>query len=240
MFNISPIPEYHYSEVSQTNFLRWTVVHLEKNKETGEKIWQCKTGKFKCREFFNDLVARKNKRKYCIYGFDNRNVFMYNEGIHLLLSNIENLEEFVRQLKLINKKMKEQVGEKMSIILDPEEEDRVIIKIPMSMFENTYRISLLTALIRASNFSDSSHNSWEEFFADGKPLAKNEGSWTGSPARFVGRTLGFVFPDSVPEVVSKSWWCFSEVFNSEVDKTKRAAQQATTSMIHSNGIVRWS
>ena len=57
-------PHTSYSEVPQTNVLRWTVLFNQ-----GDGVFKPQTKEFKCKDFFNELVAKYHGHVLGCYGF---------------------------------------------------------------------------------------------------------------------------------------------------------------------------
>src|SRR5215217_7220298 len=87
--------EYALSEVGQTNPLRWVVLH-----RTDEETFVAQTTGFKCKDYFNDLVAKYHGHELSIYGFSTAKVEVNEEGLYVQLKNITG--DFDTNLDLVN------------------------------------------------------------------------------------------------------------------------------------------
>lgn len=142
-----------YTEIDQPNKIRFSILYKE---EDGSFTDQ--SGKFKCRDFFNDCVAARKGFFYKIYGWDNQLIKTNEEGIYLLLSELS-LKNWDSNFALVNKEAEEQGFPNISV--EKYEGERLLF-IPNEYRENTYTLSYLTALIRWCN-NDSTHESFNDF-----------------------------------------------------------------------------
>lgn len=221
MFNIQPPKkQYSYIQSPQHNALLWQVVTARKG------YWQAQTAPFRCREYFNDIVAKKHKRVYTVYGFNASPVRHKKDGVDVLLHNIENIETFLRNLRVIDDKMEEQLGCRMTFIVDVEDPTKCIINLPAACWNNTYTISVITMVIRASNYPYE-YETWEEFFAENKPIYNHEYAWNPSTRKKVAH-YGML----PPEHLRSYWWYAGDVWNNIQCK-------GNAHMIHNNGAAQW-
>mgnify|MGYP003552333533 FL=1 len=145
----------NYAELDQKNPLRWTFMKKVKDTYTNS------SNIFKCKDFFNDVIAYRHlKKKFVKYGMGSDSAkFTRKGGIWVLLNNttdslIGNIE------RCINKEFKDTWGIKLEMLpvnntdfvsdnLTPHK--MVLMYIPKKALTNTFRISLITLMIRNCN-----------------------------------------------------------------------------------------
>lgn len=134
------IPSGSYAEIPQTNNLRWVNCFKEEDGTiTHEsKLWKCK-------DFLNEVVSRYQGNKTQIYGYDAGSMRFNDDGVWLRLKFIDNMDVFKKNLGSISTLP----GYVDFDVYDCEE--GLMLFVPKWYFENTYRISILTYLIRVSN-----------------------------------------------------------------------------------------
>ena len=137
---------YGLSEAHQNNPLRWTLLIRE-----GE-VFTTQSCAFRCKDYFNDMVAGYLGIFFSIYGFNNQKYTHQEEGVYVLLTCLYNKENFLANLGSINKKAVSQ-GFPAVEVFDVEYKNSVVVLLPRAYFESTYYISLLSYLIRIGNNS---------------------------------------------------------------------------------------
>lgn len=141
---IIPFPgKYDLAEVGQTNPLRWVVLH-----RTDGDTFEAQTAQFKCKDFFNDIVAKYHGFELAIYGFKTESIKVNEEGLYLHLHHVA--EGFDANLKLVNEFGAKWEKPPVQLLWNHAPTERVIF-VPKAYLENTFYISLLTYLIRISN-----------------------------------------------------------------------------------------
>jgi len=227
MFKINNPGGYvHLSEIPQNNPLRWNILH-----RTGEEEFVNQTGEMKCRDFFNDLVAAKQEKHYfSIYGFNNEKIKWNDEGLWFLLTNLVNSDNFIKQVnEVVNPKIVEQLGEEARLKISVRSPTSAVLLIPNAFWESTYRISVVTMLLRASNYK-TIFESWDDIFAPASPLNTSEGgTWTPKTRKYVQEN-GFIVPDHTKE----HWFFYTKEANSKSIKDKWPV-----SYIHNCGANAW-
>ena len=137
MFKINEDLPYNLTESHQSNPLRWTIVSVD-----GDTITPL-APVMKCKDYFNDVVAAKYEVFFEQYGFNNI-VVPKQEGLDVLLTFVKFPETLKSKLSLV-----ENPAHPVQVrVVDDES---LLIYIPEYYFKNTYRISLLTYLIRLCN-----------------------------------------------------------------------------------------
>lgn len=146
MYNIIPFTKpWSYTENSQRNNLRWTILYRDSETQFTEQA-----GIMKCKDYFNDLVAAYNNLYFNAYGFRNETVKLNEEGVYLRLSNMEYKDNLIYNLGTINKQANNQ-GLPSVEMLDLDDKLSCIIFVPKPYWENTYFVSFLTYLIRIAH-----------------------------------------------------------------------------------------
>lgn len=136
-----------YSEVGQTNPLRWMFLQ---EREPG--VYQSSSGWIKCKDFFNDVVYyRETGTGFQIYGFACDTVgTAKDKDVSFLLKGTK--EGFQDNLGALNAYL---IGHDLPMITRHETERGQMIVIPSFYWTNTYYISLLSLLIRICNTKES-------------------------------------------------------------------------------------
>lgn len=185
-----------YTESSQPSELRWVLL-----KKIDEETFESQAGVMKCRDYFNDMVFKYNdletklKVKFSpIYGFSiEKTKFIFGEGIYFLVFGIDDQESFFKSIDVLNKFLVEE--QKLPAITFTKTEDVLIppqtgfqnatkaqlkagswvLHIPHEYCLQTYRMSLLTQLIRMCTYGTALEK-MEDFF-DEKYFPSKTNSW---------------------------------------------------------------
>ena len=154
-------PNGHYNELSQYNPMTWSIGSFDKSANTFYPLVR----PMKCRDYFNDVAyiytAEDNipitiSRTYKQYGFEvfdlPYQMFRTQGGIHILLQNL--CPEFQAHVEgplveFLEKHKAEQLPE---FIFDEQDKTKCVVFIPDFYWRRTYRVSLLTQLIRMCNY----------------------------------------------------------------------------------------
>lgn len=200
----------HYSEVDQTNPLRWCVVFEE---ETGKLVPQ--SGWIKCKDFFNDLIAAGHGNGFSIYSFNSAKMKTNQDFVGMVVKNCTNY--FLDNIKSTGLDLK---AEFSSL-----ETNQVYIKFPKkSTFSTAFDVSLATYAIRLCNV-DQKISSWEDLFSSAnikfdQPVNSETIAWVKSK-KF----------NAIPQELRK-FPIASAIRGTVFDLTK----SKSTSTIHNNGI----
>jgi len=220
MFDVVPYKKNcAYVQSNQRNPIEWQVVTFRKGK------WHAQTHPFRCREYFNDIVAKKHKRVYTVYGFNASPVRHKKDGIDVLIHNIKDMDRFMDNLEMLDDKVFEQLGQRLTFTVDTDDLTKLIIKFPPKCWDNTYTISALTIAIRASNY-DTTFDSWEDIWKDNGVVHAFENLYDHPRAKVSSWGL---LP---PEHGRCYWWYSGSVFNS-------LNKKGTAHMLHNCGVVTW-
>jgi len=221
MFKINITHKNTYAEIDQANPLRWRIMHRDKQTLTSQ------SGLMKCKDFFNDVVAwRKSNKKFGIYSFQN-DIKFNRAGVYFILSHIYDKKMFLQNLSIVNERLKTDLNVKISTYSYPKDSTRLIIHIPNALWESTYRISLVTMLIRVCNYN-MVYTTWDEIFSKDAPMCTTEKAFNPETIKFTQEN-GFI----LPEKFQKYWYFARFGWNSE------AAKPITPTVIHNNGCTDW-
>jgi hypothetical protein len=210
-----------YCEVPQTNPLRWKTLYRNNDGSFFDQ-----SGWVKCKDFYNDTVAfRKAGSVFSIYGYEN-NIKMNDEGIYFLLKYIKDKPSFFHNLEVVNKQLFDDL--ECVIAATDHEKDELVILIPNELWESTYRISMITMVVRLCNYGVK-YESWEDMWKAGAPSQQIEHAFT-KDAKENALKLGF----KVPPQFTKYWYYAGPDYNSEKNPKQ------TGGIIHNNGVSNWS
>jgi hypothetical protein len=185
-------PELSYTEVLQNNPIRF--IALEKRGEN----YHNSSNWFKCRDFFNDIVAAHHGSFYSIYGFDNERVSIGEDGLLVGVKQLLNHEIFLYTLENIVNKELEVLSCKITYKWV---EGILVLAFPLELLKCTYYMSLATWLIRNSNGSTKYSS------LNGMVECSNE-----YPSKPSDTVLKYKF--NIPEYLKEYWWYFSDTANS--------------------------
>jgi hypothetical protein len=137
-----------YSEINQTNPLRWYIMGRD---TTGG--WRHQSGQFKCKDFLNEIVSKYQGHTFCVYGFDTKNMVFEDVGVYLRLTGLVAMEAFKANIGSINAWAAKD-GLPPLVIEDVSEDGKeCILLMPKVYFSNTYTCSFVAYLIRVANVS---------------------------------------------------------------------------------------
>jgi hypothetical protein len=210
-----------YAEVGQVNPLRWKTMFKD-----GDNSFVDQSGWWKCKDFLNDCVAFfKEGTKFSIYGWNNA-IKKNEEGVYHYLKNIGDTQKFLYNLEVVNKRLNEDLGCAVDY-LPGDQPGTAIILLPTAVWESTYRISLITLLIRLCNY-DQQFGSWADIWKKGS-VVYTDGAFTPDAIKMANE-LGFHVPDEY-----KQYWYFAGDAHNSVKQPK-----LTGYIIHDNGCVGWN
>lgn len=212
MYKIAKALFKEYNEATQNNPLRWEICYLDK--ETNTLIPQA--AKMKCKDFFNDLVAAYRGEFFNIYNFDNKSVKLAEDGVYFRLSYVKDFEQMKVSLDALCNPEHPPVLSKY-----PYGKEKALLFIPRWYFNNTYYISLLSHIVRMSNY-DKALTSWEDY----KTLTRAK-----EPGLFSEHLLNWKW--TLPEHLKEYWFFCGFNHNS----SKKGPYYS--SLIHNNGFKNW-
>lgn len=191
-----------------------------------ENVLTSQSGKIACKDFFNDVVAwKKIRHPFNIYRFDNK-VNFNDEGMYILLTNIADKTQFVKNIKnAINPQLEKDLDSK--IVCYQQGKGSVVVMLPHEVWQSTYHISVVSMTIRLCNYTVD-YTCWEDFFKTDSPINTVECSFKETTKQFV-KEKGF----SLPEKFKNFWYYARDGYTSESDKG------IIPSVIHNNGATDW-
>jgi len=222
MFKCNITHKNVYAEMGQANPLKWRIMYKEEDESLSSQ-----SGLIVCKDFFNDIVAWKQAQTpFKIYNFDNQ-VKFNDEGLYFVLSHIANKPMFTQNiLKGINPQLEEDLG--VSLKVFQQGAKRVVLLIPHELWQSTYHISLVSMLIRLSNYAKA-YTCWDDFFADDAPLNTIEYAFSPETKVFT-KKWKFSLPDPL-----KGFWYYTRFgFNS------KSTHKIEANIVHNNGATDWT
>lgn len=205
-------PRRNYIEDNQTNPIRWALYHYEESTNT----FTPQTGWFKCKDFFNDVVAWYKDVKGSIYNMNLTTVKLNEYGVWVLLKGIN--EGFEHNSKFVA----EHFGIELNFAPFDDDPSHCLTFFPKEVFKNTFTISLLTLLLRAANEK-------EEYESLAQLIEKTKESQVRMP-QFAKVLKG------LPKELQNYWFYCGDRFNPE---KWDASYPVTLDSIHSNGCFSW-
>ena len=210
-----------YAEEGQKNPIRWKTLFKEQDGSFTDQ-----SGWIKCKDFYNDTVAFfKEGSVFSIYSYQNK-IKKNDEGVYFLLKNITERPTFLENIAVVNKRLKEDLGCEVQVW--EQDKEHLMFLIPNELWETTYRISMITMVVRLCNYGIA-YKTWEDLWDSHAPVYKVEHSFT-QDAKNNALKWGF----QVPEQFREYWWYCSKEYNS---KTKPKTVGGT---IHNCGVSTWS
>lgn len=221
MFKIKQTNNSGYCEVPQKNPLRWKTLFREEDGNFSDQ-----SGWVKCKDFYNDTVAFfKEGSVFSIYDYQNK-IKKNDDGVYFLLKFIGDKKSFLHNLNVVNVQLFKDL--KCSVGYWDQGDDEVVICIPNELWESTYRISMVTFVIRLCNYGNT-YNVWDDMWDTMSPAYQIESAFSPA-AKENAKKLGFLVPDQF-----KDYWYFAgPAHNSKV------APKLTGNIIHNNGVTNWS
>lgn len=216
MYKIKSSLPYNLTESGQANPIRWTLVHKD-----GDTL-QPLAAEMKCKDYFNDIVAAKRGVFFKQYGFDNK-LWLQQPGCDVLLTGLVDYEKFTTAVAKVT-------HPDHPVVLEKILEDVALLHIPEYYFLNTYRISLLTYMIRLCN----NNVGTSEFKGIETTLTSDlaqQSAGLSSQGREFAIKHGWDVPDG-----DKYWWRTSKTYNSDNNSITYGIGQ----IIHNCGVNGWA
>ena len=210
-----------YTETHQPNPIRWALARID---EYGDAVQE--TQWFKCKDYFNGIVAAKNGVFFLRYGFDNTIPSCnLQEGAYVLVKEI--IKDTAFRKNLLKAENKEHPVQVMNTTVP----NTLLLYIPQYYFTSTYRISLLTFLIRSSN-RDTCFRTLSSFFTK---TNRNE-----YENLLVHSHSGHYIPQYMWDFpgVEKFWYYADQTFCSTC--IQQGIMGYHESAIHNNGMLDWT
>jgi len=209
-----------YAEIPQVNPIRWEILFLD---ETNTLIPQ--TGKFKCKDFLNDIVSARNGHAFSIYSFNSVAYKTNDDGVWFRLTEIKDYQQF-----------KDNVDKVINVFFDGKDEPLVTVDqidkttalmfMPAHIFSSTYKISLCSYLVRLCNYG--------EAFVNFNEALESKAAQTDRAIQDLGKKLALSWKMEVPPEYSKYWYYAGADYNSEKQP------KASSGIIHNNGVLNWA
>lgn len=133
-----------FAENIQVNPLRWQALY-----KNPDGSFEDQTGVFKCKDYFNDIVAKYLDIDTNAFGFDTSKMKYNEEGVYILCSQLNHIPQFLDNIELISKQAESQgfpafSGEKINTTT-------CLLFFPREYFRSSYITSLLTYLVRIAH-----------------------------------------------------------------------------------------
>lgn len=222
-FNLKLNNNKYYSEIGQKNPLRWKVLY--KNADTS---LEDQTGWIKCKDFFNDSVAYfKAGSEFEVCGYQSK-IKKNDEGVYFLLKYITDMKSFLANIDVVSAQIHKDLGTGLTCVPNDGAADEAILLIPNELWESTYRISLVTFVIRCCNYGYQ-FKSWKDVWATEAPSHTQERAFSVDAINRA-RDDGF----KLPEKYAKYWFFAGKDHNSE------KAPNTKGGIIHNNGCTNWN
>jgi hypothetical protein len=218
MVKIIPLGEGEtYSEVPQNNPQLFSILYKEGD------VFHEQTGPMKCRDFLNDYLSARHGLFYSIYRFDNATIKLqdvlwlkYTKLAPNFMGNIE---------RCLSPLLEEQLGIVLTWI--KVDDETCLVEIPEQLF-TTYKLSVLTWIIRCCNCDDILDNIGDLFSNEEKSPRKTELYDAFHPDLLKNWFL-------LPNMTHDYWWYAGGSYNSESGYIGGGIEE----MIHDNGYCGW-
>jgi hypothetical protein len=221
LINVGSWNEGSYSEIGQTNPLRWQNIKL-----VGPDTYEPVSKWWKCKDFMNEVVTSFHlERDFSIYGFQVTHSEFFNKGdttLPILLKNVS--KSFLVNMGVVNDHL---LNEGYPAVEVYQHDIGAFIKVPLEYLTNTLFMSQVTLFIRLAN-TEKEYTTLPDMLKD-----KHNG---GDEANFnacLKKPLG-----SFPTSLSEYLWYYNEERNCRRDLPKDKNIQ--TSLMHNCGVVSWA
>lgn len=220
------IPNTYYNESPQNNPIRWVVLA-----KVGEDVYESTTMPFKCKDYFNDFVIYKHTGdEFCVHGMKSSQAkFCERGGLYVLVygTKPEFAQNVQNVLQLIFKDVWDasvEVTPINRIDVDglPQNDGFAILWFSPECLVSTFRISVLTLLIRNCNVPFVVLNYDERIDMN---LIHDGG--LNYVAYLTLKERNFTFPEQAEYV----WYC-DEEYNSK-------KRRSNSYILHNNGMLSW-
>lgn len=215
--NFNGFESKSYSEISQSNPLRW--MNLKPNEDG---TYTAVSGWWKCKDFMNDaLTAYHTGKTFSIYGFTVDPKHFYAPGqttMPILLKNVA--AGWVENMCVVNDYLEEQGMPPVAFLVDNE---HTFVELPNKYLENTFYMSQVTLFIRLAN-TEKVYQCLQEMQED--PVNCNDAD---NLAACMEKPIG-----QLADKLKQYLWYY-DVTNNCTKTTERIM----TSMMHDCGVVSW-
>jgi hypothetical protein len=207
-----------YAETSQANPIRYVVYY--KNEDG---TYQAQTNEFKCKDFFNDMVAWYHGIKFRRYGMDFREFNLNDEGVYVELRNLK--PTFLDNMKVVLGEEFKVFGAEVTFENIGTRKTSLMAFIPRKFFSCTYFISYLTVMLRNCNW-DVSYSTPEDIF-----------SYSGSDSLLrTSKTIMNKWPLKDQPWFTDYWY----YYRPEINSSTPWIEGSYDAIVHNNGVVDWS
>lgn len=213
MFKLSKqVPQKAYTENEQANPLRWCVLFKEE-----DGTFTPQTGWFKCKDYFNDMVAGLRGHHFSVYGMTN-NIKYNTDAFYVLVKEVVTDDLLKHNWgNVVLPLVEESFGVKAT--MEVVESDKVLLTLPLEVLSSTYSISLLSWLLRVTAYR-TQYTSLEEILAERDVYGFTlEYASAPSSSTHVPHILQYKL--NVPER-AKDYWYFSSVDYNSVRRPKES------------------
>ena len=210
-----------YSEIGQTNPLRW-----QNLKPVSEGVYEVVTHKWKCKDFMNEVVVSWHTgRDFSIYGFQVKHKDFFaseQDDLPILLHNL--LPGWKKNMEVVNDFLCDQGFPDIAIYSLPD--NQAIVVLPTIYLMNTLFMSQVTLFIRLANTSGV-YQSLQDMCND----SVNRQDKINLDNCFKKPLKDF------PVKLSEYLWYYNDTQNLKRDVPKK--QTIQTSLMHNCGVVNW-
>lgn len=218
LVNLNTWDSEPYSEIGQTNPLRWMNIK-QVDKDTYEPV----THWWKCKDFMNEVVtAGFTNKTYSIYGFtvDPAKFFDVTKRLTFLLKNVG--KEFEHNMQAVNAYLTTQGCPAVPF---SKFESYYVVELPKDYQQNTLFISQVTLFIRLAS-CDVKCATMDEM-ATQEVNRQDSGNFKSAMLKPLG---------AFPEHLKKYVWYYSSEQNLPKDEPEK---KVYTSHMHNCGVVAW-
>jgi len=207
-------PHRGYSEVGQTNKLRFVCLHRAEDGTFSEQSLE-----FKCKDFFNEIVAKYHGHLLGCWGFEAESIQVNEEGVWVELRNIDDVEVYKQNIGSINKLIATDGLPTLELL---PYKDGFVCLLPRQFFDNTYLISLLTYLMRVANVSE----------------VVKDPTWKEHPTKPIDCPFVSMFDVvmnrgfKTPETKAKAYYYAGHAHNYK--------SKPPVHLVHNNGVLSWN
>jgi hypothetical protein len=217
MYKITKTLPTTYSEIGQTNPLRWEILF-----RNDEESFTSQSGLIKCKDFFNELVRKHVTGKDTgIYGFTTNNISFNEEGMYFRMHLTFPFEVFETN---INNTLGTSNNSDEHVVVEDLGEGKALLFMPIHYFTSTYLMSLVSFIIRCCHAAET-YESLDVLLDNTKDVAINN----------QGMTLAKKWKLDVPEEFKGFWYYAGKQDNSQIQP-----DPTYTSLVHNNGVMGWA
>lgn len=212
-----------YAEESQPNPLQWQIFVETPAGFEPQCSWII------CKDFFNDYVlAYQTKQTFGIYGFNVGQMKVPEKGQPIYIGVRRTNKHFVNNLEAINTWLVQQGLPAITCTRVKDAEPEYLLTFPEYYFSSTYRVSLITLMIRLGNDAEFQAVTFDDFVTYQKFAPRDQNKWK------VAVDAKWFF--QIPKHQEYIWYCGPEHNNQKIPNNL----QKWNSYIHNNGLISWT